>query len=111
METLILSPDFIFEENIRHSTLVSNFENGAEQRRAKWASPKRFFKLNYKYRSKVDYETMRTFVLARSGSYDSFLWVNRADGNTYAVRFLDDGFKVVETDYHKYSFTVTLKEV
>lgn len=111
MATLTLVPDFIFEEAIIHKTLVSTFETGVEQRRAKWASPKRHFVLRFINRTKADYEIMRDFVLARSGMYEAFSWVNRNDSVTYSVRFLDDNVRFEEGYYHKFNFEVTLVEV
>ena len=39
MSDFNFKPDFVIEETVEYKTLISEFENGAEQRRRKWENP------------------------------------------------------------------------
>lgn len=111
MATFTENPDFTYVEKTAYNTLVSEFENGAEQRRAKWGENLKRFKLEYKSRPQADYATVKTFFDARQGKYESFTWTNPLDSTAYTVRFDMDELEVKNTGYQIYDFTLMFKEV
>jgi len=106
-----LVPDFVFDETPQFRTLVSTMESGYEQRRSKWSSDLRRFRLSFKDRPKTDFETMRDFFIARLGKFDSFTFLNPNNNTEYTVCFADDDFKFQNTAPTKYDFSCTLAEV
>ena len=71
---LTLSPEFGLEEIVKFKTLITEFEDGTEQRRSKWAYPLREYRLNLKWYSETNMDTIWDFYIARKGAYDTF-WV------------------------------------
>ena len=65
-----------FVEQVDWNTLVTNYEDGKEQRRQKWSQPKRTFSISLKGRSDTDIDEIWAFYKAREGSYDTFYFVN-----------------------------------
>ena len=108
---LTLAPDYVFEEEIEYKTLVSQFENGAEQRRQVWAAPRRRFKLVYKNRTTTEFGTMKTLFDTSAGSYGTFLWTNPNDSTQRTVRFEGDKLAPKLKAYGVMDFEVTLLEV
>lgn len=104
-------PDYVLEEEIGYGTLVSNFENGVEQRRAKRSSSIRKFSLNFNFRTKTDMQTIRDFFIAKLGQLTSFTWVNPNDSATYNVRFQQDSFKFSLVAPNIYSFKFDFVQV
>jgi len=104
-------PDFVFEETPEFHTLLTQFENGAEQRRAKWSSPRRKWRLVFRNRYKSEYEAIRDFFIEKMGAYGSFTWDNPNDGNTYTVRFEEDGITFSNKAYDVYDFEFGFVEV
>lgn len=74
VQILTLEPEFGLEESIKYLTLITEFENGKEQRRSKWAYPLREYRLKLKWYSETNMNTIWDFYIARKGAYDSF-WV------------------------------------
>ncbi|MBU1077087.1 MAG: DUF2460 domain-containing protein [Spirochaetes bacterium] len=93
-------PQFISSYSVGWKTLITTFESGKEQRRAKWGSSKTMFTLVFNALTKANAETLRDFHIARQGSFESFSYVNPMETGTptYTVRFLDDGFSVDSLD-------------
>ena len=108
MEIFTATPDFVYDEEITYQNLVTQFENGTEQRRQKWATPKRKFTLSFVNRTLAEMQVVRAFFVARTGTYDSFLFTNPNDSVQYTVRFAEDSFKYSNTAYQIYEFEVTL---
>jgi len=106
-----LTPDFVYVEEIKFNTLISKFENGYEQRRAKWSSDLRKFRLEFKNRSKDDFEDLRDFFITKKGAYSSFTFENPNDSVEYNVRFADDNLSLQEKAYQIYDFACDLVEV
>lgn len=92
MATFNYSPDFVDEEEIEHSTLISEFENLSEQRR-NVAGPRRAWRLRFLNRNQAEFEALRDFYLARSGAFEAFNWTNPNDSVTYQVRFKEQSIK------------------
>lgn len=111
MATLSLNPDFVYEEEIRFRTLITEMENGVEQRRAKYSAPLRAFRLVYNNRDSSDYGVLKAFYIARLGPFESFTWNNLLDSTNYTVRFEEDSMLVKETSYDFYDITFRLIEV
>jgi hypothetical protein len=76
------------------NTLKSQFDNGNEQRRQKWLSPKFDVQIAFKALELADAKTIYEFYMARKGSFEAFyffdpyvfdhvgLFVVTADGST-----------------------------
>lgn len=106
-----LMPDFVFDETPSFQTIVSQFESGHEQRRAKWATPLRKWHLEYKNRSVDDKDTMMNFFLSKLGKATAFTWTNPNDDVEYSVRFDSDDFKISRKAFGIYDFSVELVQV
>ena len=111
MSDLSLTPDFVYDEGISFKTLISPFENGYEQRRAKWANPIRKFGLVYKNRPWSQITTLRDLFITKEGSATSFTFTNINDSVEYTVRFADDSFKPRYVSYGLYDLDISLLEV
>jgi uncharacterized protein (TIGR02217 family) len=92
-------PSFSFSKEIGYRTLISNFENGAEQRRNKWSQGKRQFTLTYKTLTLTEVTVIWDFFVARKGSFESFDYVDPTTSTTYVVRFMEDKFTFEEFAY------------
>lgn len=103
--------DKVVVETIVHSTLISSFENGYEQRRNKWANPLREFKLKFENRTQAEMEDIRDFFLSKLGAYSSFTWENPNDGEEYTVRFEKDSLEITAIAYQIFSIEVRFVEV
>ncbi len=92
METYPTSPtiQFVFTQKMGFKTLISNFENGYEQRRKKWAHGKHSFSVKYDTLTLAEVDTLYDFYVARNGSHEAFYFANPVDTVTYTVRFADD---------------------
>ena len=111
MSDLTSAPDYVYDEEIQFKTLVTEFENGSEQRRAKWASPLRRFTLSYRNRLTSEMETVKTLFTESLGKALSFTWTNPNDNVEYDVRFLEDSFKFSNKAYGVYDFEISLQQV
>jgi len=83
-------PFYVFSEGIKFKTLISELEGAQEQRRKKWATGRRTFRLEFKVLTTAEIATLFTFYIARAGSFEAFDFVNPNDSVTYQVRFLQD---------------------
>lgn len=61
-----------FEIGAEFRTLRTPFENGAEQRRAKWSSERRRYAIGNPVMPLAEAETLWNFYRARKGSFDNF---------------------------------------
>jgi hypothetical protein len=111
MAEFTTTPDFVFEETIEHHTLLSEFENGSEQRRNKWSQDKRKFSCVFKNRTKSEFETVRDFIIARKGAYESFTFTNPNDSTSYTVRLDGDTFAAQNKAFNLYDFDLKFIEV
>lgn len=111
MSDLTLTPDFPIEETIKYKTIVSPFENGAEQRRAKWNDPLRQFRLSYISRPIADWTTIATFYNTKKGPYTAFTWTNPNDSTEYTVRFVEDSLVITRKAYAVIDFEFSLIQV
>lgn len=104
-------PDFVYEEGVESSTIITEFENGVEQRRSKWGRVKRKFKLVFKNRTKSEFEDVRDFFINKLGAYQSFTWENPNDNVVYTVRFEENGLTFRNKAFDVYDFELGLVEV
>lgn len=91
---------YSFGKEIEFRTLVSNFENGAEQRRAKWSQGKRKFTVTYNAVSPANMTILYDFYVARKGSFESFNFTDPITSTVYAVRFVDNKMSFEEFTYN-----------
>lgn len=88
------APSYSLELGQQFRTIISTFDSGREQRRAKWSFPKYRVTLRYQANENVDTETIWQFYQARRGAYEAFdfyypliqnlkgLYVGTGDGET-----------------------------
>lgn len=105
------NPDFVVDETVQYKTLISEFENGVEQRRRKWANPLRKWTLRFQQRTKTEMENIRDFFMGKYGALTSFTWTNPNDSVEYTVRFVEDSFKFSLKAYQIYDFEFDFIEV
>lgn len=110
MATFTLKPDYVYEEVVSVSVLVSRFESGASQRRIKKARTPRTFILRFVNRPKIDYIYVRDFFIARTGPFEEFNWVNLLDGIMYPVHFMDSKFMLTWSRFNSYNFEFSVQE-
>ena len=104
-------PDFLIDEAVEYKTLISEFENGAEQRRRKWANPLSKWTLRFNNRTLDEMTAVRDFFKNKAGSLAAFTWTNPNDSVEYTVRFAEDSFKFSRKAYGIYDFEFDFIEV
>lgn len=81
------------EEILDYSVLVSDFENGTEQRRLRHSNKVIGFKIRtpvLTYAQQLEY---RNFFISKYGSLTSFTFTSPFDNAEYNVRFVENTFK------------------
>ncbi|MDD5500521.1 hypothetical protein BU251_09210 [Candidatus Velamenicoccus archaeovorus] len=104
-------PDFLIDEAVEYKTLVSEFENGAEQRRRKWANPLAKWTLRFNNRTQAEMAEVLDFFKSRFGAFMAFTWTNPNDSFEYTVRFVEDSFQFSRKAYGVYDFECEFVEV
>jgi len=104
-------PDFLIDEAVEYKTLVSEFENGAEQRRRKWQNPLSKWTLRFNNRTLSEMQAVRNFFKSKFGALMSFTWTNPNDAVEYTVRFVEDSFQFSRKAYGVYDFEFEFIEV
>ena len=104
-----------WEDGIRYDTLITQFESGKEQRRAK-GLPRRIFHLTFeKAASRNDHaEEIYQFFVARKGRFEAFLWdYPKSDGTVEEVKVRFDTDMLSRKVFldEIYSFGIDLVEV
>lgn len=69
-------PEYSFEEEMEHKTLISEFEDGTEQRRDKWSQAKKIFTLRYNIKTREEINRLWNFYQLCKGAYKSFNFQN-----------------------------------
>lgn len=72
-------PQNVFKKEVQFRTLISNFENGVEQRRDKWPSGKPMFTLQYDSLTPAEIGVLWNFYNACLGAYQSFTFYDIKD--------------------------------
>ena len=111
MDDFYLAPDYVFDETPQYNTAISQFENGVEQRRQKWASSLTKYRLVYKNRDSTDKDTILTLFNATKGALTSFTWTHPISAATKTVRFVEDSLTISNTVYGLYDIEFTLQAV
>lgn len=111
MADLELAPDFAFAKKTNYDTIISEFENGIEQRRPRRTNKIREWNLQFRNRPASEVATIQTLFDANKGAYSSFTWLNPQDAATYTVRFKEDSFEHRNHAPGFYDFDFTLVEV
>jgi phage-related protein len=106
-----LTPDYPVVRNIEYKTLVTTFESGFEQRRAKRANPIRKWTLEFTNRTITEFETVQTLFATVKGQATSFLWTDPDDSVQYTVRFGTDAIERTKESYGLINFRVELVQV
>lgn len=87
---LTINPDYGFKEKTIHKTLISNFENGAEQRRSKTSIAIKEYYLPYENISQADLDIILALFASKKGQTSSLTWTHPISGETLTVRFRDE---------------------
>jgi len=83
------------EEVLDYSVLISEFDNGAEQRRLKRTNKILGFKIKSPVSTKAQMQEYRDIFISKYGSYLSFTFTSPFDDVEYNVRFVPNSFKTV----------------
>lgn len=105
------TPNSRVKETIEYDTLVSESENGVEQRRTKRSSARRTFECFATNQTPTELSTVTTMFNSKKGRYGSFTWNNPNDSTDYTVRFKEDSLRISREGYQIYDFEYTLIEV
>lgn len=89
-ETLSFYPAFPYEITPEFNTNVTTMQNKNEKRASKWLTPKRAWSLVFDSLSITDFESLRSFYIARKGRGEAFYWTCLLDSTQYLVRFDSD---------------------
>lgn len=108
MADFTLAPDFQLETKPTYNTLITQYENGVEQRRATRSSPITEFRLSYRNRNSTDLATVMNLFASKKGALTSFVWTNPEDSVDYTVRFKEDSLTKVLKAYGLWDFDFTL---
>ena len=74
-------------ETYAYRTLITEFENGSEQRRLKASGAVQGFEITSTPMSRADYSTLRSLYDGKKGTLTSFTFISPIDGLQYTVRF------------------------
>jgi len=87
-----ITPSYSIVHDIEFRTLVSSFENGAEQRRNKWSQGKRQWTLVYNALTTSQILDLYNFYTSQKGAYTSFTYTDwmSSTSTSFTVRFADD---------------------
>ena len=107
----VLVPDFVFDQKPQYRTLISAYENGAEQRRAKRAGAITEYRLVFKNRNATDLGTITTLFASKKGMLTSFTWTHPISGATVTVRFKEDSLSYAYNEAHTYDIEFTLTTI
>ena len=105
---LLINPSFVFDQTPQYKTLISEFENGAEQRRSKRSSAITEYRLIYKNISSTDKDTIVNLFGTKKGAYSSLTWTHPISSSTLTVRFKEDSLTYTNTSYGLYDLEFTL---
>jgi len=107
MSDFTIAPDFTVEEEIAYNTLTTQFENGVEQRRAKWSTPMRKWRLEFRYKTATEKDSLVSYFTGKLGSLTSFTWTNPIDSTEYTVRFQEDSLSVKMVAYNVFNVSAS----
>ncbi len=115
METFTWKPDKVITEVAGFRTLVSGFESGTEQRRAKWNTPLHAFSLTFAMRKTRIIKEIWDFYVARKGAAEAFYFTTSSQwlepSQTYTVRFAEDELTIESITEKLYKTGLKFQEV
>ena len=76
VEEFPVSVNIPFREELQFNTLLTKYEDGKEQRRKKWSTPKRTYQIQLRGRTNTVMDQVWSFYNARSGAFDTFYFEN-----------------------------------
>ena len=98
----------------RFRTLITGFESGTEQRRAKWSTPLHTFSLTFALRKERIIKEIWDFYVARGGAAEAFYFTTHAQwlepSHTYTVRFAEDELTMESITEDLYKTGLRLQE-
>ncbi len=97
--------------SITYKTLVSESEDGYEQRRMVWPRGKRKFELQYDVLTQTEMQTLWDFYVTCSGMYNSFTFFDHVSNANYTCRFTEDTLSFREFQYKVYQGNLVLTEI
>lgn len=101
-----------FEETVQFNTTISLSESGKEQRKAKWTTPRRLFRLRYDNRVSSEIDTIWDFYRNIGfGRLNLFYFIHPITGVAYIARFLEDGLSRQTIEYEIQSTGLAIIEV
>ncbi len=74
-DVLPVDPSFVVPEKLIHNVLTTEMFSGQEQRKQKWANPKRSWKVSTQAMTNTELDSMRSFWIARAGPFDTFIFL------------------------------------
>ena len=115
MEYFTWKPDRVITQTSRFRTLITGFESGTEQRRAKWSTPLHTFSLTFALRKERIIKEIWDFYVARGGAAEAFYFTTHAQwlepSHTYTVRFAEDELTMESITEDLYKTGLRLQEV
>jgi phage-related protein len=108
-DTYPLVPNRITNIKPEFKTTIVKFEGGYEQRFSNHGKPRRTFRLEHQLlRQDTEVPVLEAFFFKQRGAFGRFYLVNHIDGQTYTVRFKEDGLQI---DYVNAKFANVTVEV
>lgn len=104
-------PDYVYAEATQFNTVVTQFENGVEQRRAVRDNPIRTFTLEFRNRDATEMGLILAHFNAKQGALTAFTFLNPNDSAQYNVRYSEDSLNIERKTYGYYDFSFKLVEV
>ena len=108
--TGIYEPNYVFSEIVNVRTNIVPMDSGKEVRYSH-GTQRREFTLVFKQTDETLKDVLVAFYTARTGSLNTFSWVNPNDNKSYTVRFKDNSLQVDCIDYQIYNITLLFLEV
>lgn len=110
-DTFSFIPDTAIELNKSYSTIISEYESGAEQRRSKRDDPRNEWALGFRVRTISEKDSFISFFDSQKGALNAFYWTNPEDNVQRLVRFKEDSLQIDKLAYGLYSWDIVLVEV
>ncbi len=114
MATFPTSPQPIRTQtsSVQFRTLVSESEDGYEQRKSVWPRGKRRFKIQYDVLTQAEMQTLWDFyTTTASGTYNSFTFFDQISNANYTCRFTEDSFSIDQFAYRVFRTGLEIIEV
>jgi hypothetical protein len=83
------------EEQLDYNVIVSEFENGAEERRLKNLGAVLGFKIKSPQLTYAQMQSYRNFIISKYGALTEFTFTSPFDSTEYNVRFVPQTFNTV----------------